>query len=118
VAYWVEAQRLIDLGFDPQKRLVWASKNQQTDRDLESVDPSGDEIVIEVKAVSTDGRFRWTRNEWILAQMERSRYFLYLVFNAGTTPRVVSYQDPIGLILSGEMELDFEVMLGSAPLAG
>ncbi|NIR02228.1 MAG: hypothetical protein GTN78_18870 [Gemmatimonadales bacterium] len=52
-----------------------------------------------------------------LARKQRGLYWLYLVYGATTTrARPVVYRDPVGLWEDGEIDLDFEVLLGRAPV--
>jgi hypothetical protein len=113
-----EMDRLRESGLDWSECLTWISQNTPTaDHDFESVDDAGETVYIEVKAASSSGTFRWTRNEMNLARGKRQQYWLYLVFGATTVrPKPVLYRDPVGLWERGELELDFEVMIGRAPL--
>jgi len=116
IVYLYEADRLAGRGIDAEKLLVWASEqNRYADHDFESVDDNGSVMYIEVKAVSRDGRFRWTRNEIDLARRTRIQYWLYLVVDATTaSPRIVRYCDPVALWEKGELDLDIAVADGRA----
>lgn len=113
-----ETRRLQELGLDPGQHLRWASaENEQADHDFDSVDENGQPMVIEVKAASPHGSFRWTRKEFLLAIRERGRYWLYVVLGAtGRWPVIVRYRDRVGLWQAGEIELDFADLQGRAPL--
>ncbi len=113
-----EMDRLQESGLDWSQCLTWISQNMPTaDHDFESVDDAGETVYIEVKAASSSGTFRWSRNQINLAREKREQYWLYLVFGTTTVrPKPVLYRDPVGLWERGELELDFEVMIGRAPL--
>ncbi len=68
--------------------------------DLESHRPGGDVVAIEVKGRSGRGQVTLTENEWPTAANLRKRYWLYVVFDCATTPRLYRVCDPIRLAFS------------------
>jgi hypothetical protein len=65
--------------------------------DLESHRANGEKIVIEVKGRSGRGQVHLTENEWPTAANVRDKYWLYVVTDCATDPRLYRVQDPIRL---------------------
>ena len=65
--------------------------------DLESHRADGDKIVIEVKGRSGRGQVHLTENEWPTAANVRDKYWLYVVTDCATEPRLYRVQDPVRL---------------------
>lgn len=66
--------------------------------DLLSRDPAGGQVrFIEVKGRATVGPVLLTRNEYSTAERLRDDYWLYVVFDCATTPRLIPIQDPVRL---------------------
>ncbi|MEX0806283.1 MAG: helicase-related protein [Candidatus Binatia bacterium] len=65
--------------------------------DLESHRMNGDKIVIEVKGRAGRGAVHLTDNEWPTAANVRDKYWLYVVVDCATEPRLYRVQDPIRL---------------------
>ena len=63
--------------------------------DLESHRANGEKIVIEVKGRSGRGAVQLTENEWPTAANVREKYWLYVVVDCATEPRLYRVQDPI-----------------------
>ncbi len=114
VVFDLERQRVGDLGLDPN-RVVWVSREREgADHDIASVDENGEPLWIEVKSTSgRDGKFTWTAGEFWLAVRERGRYVLYRVYEADTTsPKCRPVPDPVGLLVSGGLQLDLDRLRG------
>ena len=65
--------------------------------DLESHRLNGEKIVIEVKGRAGRGAVHLTDNEWPTAANVRDKYWLYVVVDCATEPRLYRVQDPIQL---------------------
>jgi superfamily II DNA or RNA helicase len=65
--------------------------------DLESHRANGDKIVIEVKGRAGRGPVQLTDNEWPTAANVRDKYWLYVVADCATDPKLFRVQDPIRL---------------------
>jgi hypothetical protein len=65
--------------------------------DLESHRANGDKIVIEVKGRAGRGPVQLTDNEWPTAANVREKYWLYVVLDCATDPKLFRVQDPIRL---------------------
>jgi hypothetical protein len=65
--------------------------------DLESHRMNGEKIVIEVKGRAGRGAVHLTDNEWPTAANVRDKYWLYVVVDCATEPRLYRVQDPIRL---------------------
>ncbi|MEI6783961.1 MAG: DUF3883 domain-containing protein, partial [Verrucomicrobiota bacterium] len=65
--------------------------------DLESHRASGEKIVIEVKGRAGRGQVHLTENEWPTAANVRDKYWLYVVTDCATEPRLFRVQDPVRL---------------------
>lgn len=62
--------------------------------DVVSKDEKENHRYIEVKARSSDGAVALTPNEWFMAQRLRDEYWLYIVINAASKPKLYICQDP------------------------
>jgi hypothetical protein len=65
--------------------------------DLQSHRPNGERIAIEVKGRSGRGPVHLTDNEWPTAANLRDKYWLYVVFDCATEPKLFRVCDPIRL---------------------
>ena len=65
--------------------------------DLESHRANGEKIVIEVKGRAGRGQVHLTENEWPTAANVREKYWLYVVTDCATEPRLYRVQDPVRL---------------------
>ena len=65
--------------------------------DLESHRANGDKVVIEVKGRAGRGPVQLTDNEWPTAANVRDKYWLYVVADCATHPKLFRVQDPIRL---------------------
>ena len=65
--------------------------------DLESHRANGDKVVIEVKGRAGRGPVQLTENEWPTAANVRDKYWLYVVADCATDPKLFRVQDPIRL---------------------
>ncbi|MDA1273998.1 MAG: DUF3883 domain-containing protein [Verrucomicrobia bacterium] len=65
--------------------------------DLESHRANGEKIVIEVKGRAGRGQVHLTENEWPTAANVREKYWLYVVTDCATEPRLFRVQDPVRL---------------------
>ena len=65
--------------------------------DLESHRANGEKIVIEVKGRGGRGQVHLTENEWPTAANVRDKYWLYVVTDCATEPRLYRVQDPVRL---------------------
>ncbi|MFH0813030.1 MAG: helicase-related protein [Pseudomonadota bacterium] len=62
--------------------------------DLESHRANGEKVVIEVKGRAGRGPVQLTENEWPTAVNVRDRYWLYVVVDCATNPKIYRVQDP------------------------
>ncbi len=62
--------------------------------DIRSTSPDGSVRYIEVKARATTGAIVLTPNEWLMAHRLGDEYWLYIVENAATKPRLRTIQNP------------------------
>jgi len=73
---------------------------------------------IEVKGRAGVGDIELTENEWVKACNERGRYWLYVVFDCGTShPRLLRVRDPFGKLVvkaKGSVRIDGAAILESA----
>ena len=78
--------------------------------DLLSHHPIRGQRGIEVKGRAGIGDVELTENEWAKACNERQRYWLYVVFDCGTThPRLLRVRDPFGKLIvkaKGSVRID------------
>lgn len=65
--------------------------------DLESHRANGDKVVIEVKGRAGRGPVQLTENEWPTAANVRDKYWLYVVVDCATDPKLFRVRDPIRL---------------------
>jgi superfamily II DNA or RNA helicase len=65
--------------------------------DLESHRANGDKVVIEVKGRAGRGPVQLTDNEWPTAANVRDKYWLYVVADCATDPKLFRVRDPIRL---------------------
>lgn len=65
--------------------------------DLESHRANGDKVVIEVKGRAGRGPVQLTDNEWPTAANVRDKYWLYVVIDCATDPKLFRVRDPIRL---------------------
>jgi hypothetical protein len=65
--------------------------------DLESHRANGDKVVIEVKGRAARGAIQLTDNEWPTAANVRDKYWLYVVVDCATDPKLFRVRDPIRL---------------------
>jgi hypothetical protein len=65
--------------------------------DLESHRGNGDKIVIEVKGRGGRGQIQLTDNEWPTAANVREKYWLYVVVDCASDPKLFRVRDPIRL---------------------
>ena len=65
--------------------------------DLESHRANGDKVVIEVKGRAGRGPVQLTDNEWPTAANVRDKYWLYVVVDCATDPKLFRVRDPIRL---------------------
>ncbi len=65
--------------------------------DLESHRANGDKVVIEVKGRAGRGQVQLTDNEWPTAANVRDKYWLYVVVDCATDPKLFRVRDPIRL---------------------
>ncbi len=65
--------------------------------DLESHRANGDKVVIEVKGRAGRGQVQLTDNEWPTATNVRDKYWLYVVVDCATDPKLFRVRDPIRL---------------------
>lgn len=78
--------------------------------DLESHRMNGEKIVIEVKGRAGRGAVHLTDNEWPTAANVRDKYWLYVVVDCATEPRLYRVQDPIRLVFKTRQS--FTINLG------
>jgi SNF2 family DNA or RNA helicase len=62
--------------------------------DIRSIDEKGNIRYIEVKARAKVGNIALTQNEWFKAQRFGDDYYLYVIFNATTSPQLFIIQNP------------------------
>jgi len=65
--------------------------------DLESHRANGEKVVIEVKGRAGRGAVQLTDNEWPTAANVRDKYWLYVVVDCATDPKLFRVRDPIRL---------------------
>jgi superfamily II DNA or RNA helicase len=73
--------------------------------DLESHRANGERIVIEVKGRAGRGPVHLTENEWPTAANVREKYWLYVVVDCATTPKLYRVQDPVRLAFKTRMSV-------------
>jgi hypothetical protein len=62
--------------------------------DIRSKDDKGVYRYIEVKSRAREGAVALTPNEWLMAQRLKDEYWLYVVINASTAPKLYVIQNP------------------------
>jgi hypothetical protein len=62
--------------------------------DIRSIDKDGIARYIEVKARAESGDIALTKNEWFKAHRFKEDYYLYVVYNASTSPELFIIQNP------------------------
>lgn len=89
----------INYEVDRQKAKVFDVSSPHLARgyDLESHRANGEKIVIEVKGRAGRGSVHLTENEWPTAANVRDKYWLYVVTDCATEPRLYRVQDPVRL---------------------
>ena len=115
-----EKKKIEELGlFD--KKVIWCAQNPEDRKpgyDILSFNEKGEEVFIEVKA--TEGKkitsVNLTFNEWKVAtdSRYRERYFIYLVFEALTKPRIEVIENPCKMVDEGSLEIriaDYDLRL-------
>ena len=65
--------------------------------DLQSHRQNGEKVAIEVKGRAGRGTVQLTDNEWPTAANLREKYWLYVVFDCATDPKLFRVRDPIRL---------------------
>ena len=69
--------------------------------DLLSTRLNGEKRLIEIKGRSRSGNIDISDNEWSRANIERSKYWLYVVYDCATpAPRLIRIQDPWGRLMA------------------
>ena len=68
--------------------------------DLQSRHPNGEVRYIEVKGRTGITSVELTANEWRQAANHRDRYWLYVVYNCDTEPRLYRCRDPFGALIA------------------
>lgn len=71
--------------------------------DLRSQDPQGSVRYIEVKARAQSGPIVLTPNEWLMAQRLGAEYWLYIVEDAATAPKLHTLQNPAAQLTPEEV---------------
>lgn len=77
--------------------------------DLESHRPDGEKIVIEVKGRAGRGAIQLTDNEWPTAANVRDKYWLYVVVDCATDPKLFRVQDPIRLAFKTRQSFNINI---------
>jgi len=115
-----EKKKLEEFGL-LDKKVIWCAQNPEDRKpgyDILSFNESGEEIYIEVKA--TEGKkitsVNLTFNEWKVAtdSTHREKYFIYLVFEALTKPRIEVIENPCKMVDEGSLEIkiaDYDLRL-------
>ncbi|MBI4624663.1 MAG: DUF3883 domain-containing protein [Verrucomicrobia bacterium] len=73
--------------------------------DLESHRANGERIVIEVKGRAGRGSVHLTENEWPTAANVREKYWLYVVVDCATNPKLYRVRDPVRLAFKTRMSV-------------
>ena len=83
--------------------------------DIRSTDPqTGQRRYIEVKARATRGPVELTQNEWFKAERFGAEYYLYVVLDAATQPRLHIIPHPAAVLQPEErVEVRYRVALGA-----
>jgi len=77
--------------------------------DLESHRANGDKVVIEVKGRAGRGAIQLTDNEWPTAANVRDKYWLYVVVDCATDPKLFRVQDPIRLAFKTRQSFNINI---------
>jgi len=75
-------------------RLPEDVSSQNLGFDIRSTDKNGIIRYIEVKARAQSGDIALTQNEWFKAHRFKDDYYLYVVFNASSSPQLFTIQNP------------------------
>jgi len=117
-----EQKKLLDLGLT-DKEVIWCAKNpadRKPGYDVLSFNEEGEEIYIEVKG--TEGKkitsVNLTANEWRVANLtsHKGNYFIYLVYEALTKPKIEVIVNPASMVEDGKLEIkvsDYDLRLNS-----
>ena len=117
-----EQNKLLDLGLS-DKEVIWCAKNpadRKPGYDVLSFNEEGEEIYIEVKG--TEGKkitsVNLTANEWRVANLpsHKSNYFIYLVYEVLTKPKIEVISNPASMVDDGKLEIkvsDYDLRLNS-----
>ncbi|MGD0597555.1 MAG: DUF3883 domain-containing protein [Sedimentisphaerales bacterium] len=74
--------------------------------DIMSFDELGNKIFIEVKSSKTENNsFYITDNEYTVAKELRKSYWIYRVLNCNSNFKIITIQDPFGLVESGRWKM-------------
>jgi len=123
IVFNYEQKKVSELGITDSE-VIWCQKNPEDRKpgyDVLSFNDTGEEIYIEVKG--TEGKkmtsVSLTSHEWEVANssFHKSNYFIYLVFEALTKPKIEIIQNPVKLVDDGSLEIkisDYELRLHSA----
>ncbi|MBZ4681885.1 DUF3883 domain-containing protein [Thermodesulfobacterium sp.] len=68
--------------------------SQNLGYDIRSYDEKGNYRYIEVKARAKEGAIALTPNEWLMAQRLKDEYWIYIVTDAASNPRLYLIQNP------------------------
>jgi hypothetical protein len=77
--------------------------------DLESHRANGEKVVIEVKGRAGRGAVQLTDNEWPTAANVRDKYWLYVVVDCATDPKLFRVRDPIRLAFKTRQTITLNV---------
>jgi hypothetical protein len=77
--------------------------------DLESHRANGDKVVIEVKGRAGRGPVQLTENEWPTAANVRDKYWLYVVVDCATDPKLFRVRDPIRLAFKTRQSFNINI---------
>ena len=77
--------------------------------DLESHRANGDKVVIEVKGRAARGAIQLTDNEWPTAANVREKYWLYVVLDCATDPKLFRVRDPIRLAFKTRQSISINI---------
>ncbi|QOY88225.1 DUF3883 domain-containing protein [Paludibaculum fermentans] len=77
--------------------------------DLESHRANGDKVVIEVKGRAGRGQVQLTDNEWPTAANVRDKYWLYVVVDCATDPKLFRVRDPIRLAFKTKQSFSINI---------
>jgi len=81
-----------------QERIPEDVSNENLGFDIRSVDKNNNIRYIEVKARAQTGAIALTQNEWFKAQRFGDDYYLYVVFNASTSPELHIIPNPAAIL--------------------